>query len=293
VVRTSSASASSDTIVSTLDKGLRVLEVLATDGGSEGLTLTELAQRLDMHRTTLFRLLATLRARNFVSRELGTDRYRLGIQILALASSLLKNLDIREVARPALLALREQTQELVHLAVLDGTDIVTVERIEGGQPISLQTEIGARRPLYCTASGKAVLAFLPDHGVDSILAQGMPRVTANTIIDAGAMRRHLGEVRQHGYAWDDEERIEGVRCVAAPVFGHDGSVLGAISIAAPALRMPWERMRALGEEVRRAADVVSQQLGSPVSAREPEARSQESLAGVEHVGLPSAAVVNR
>jgi IclR family acetate operon transcriptional repressor len=250
-----------EAILSTLDNGLRVLEILAADGSGEGLTLTDLAKRMSMHRTTVFRLLATLRPRGYISRDPRNDRYRLGIKLLALASALQSQLDLRQISRPLLVALRDQSGELVHLTILDGDDVVTIDRIEGTQSLSLQTEMGARRPMYCTASGKAILGSLSIDEVKRILALGMSPVTPTTITNVETMLAQLSEVQKRGYAWDDEERILGVRCVAAPVFAHDRRVLGAVSIAAPAIRMPWERVWKLGEEVRAAADAISRQFG--------------------------------
>jgi IclR family acetate operon transcriptional repressor len=257
--------------LSTLDKGLHILEVLAGAEAADGLTLTELSRVLGMHRTTLLRFLATLRARGYVDRDPESDRYRLGMHLLSLVSVLLSGLDVRQQARPYLRALRDRTQEMVHLAVLDHSDVLSVERIDGRQPLSLQTGIGARRPAYCSASGKAILAHLADDELDPILASGMPPVTARTITSVEAMREHLVEVRRHGYAIDDEERIEGVRCVAAPVFGYEQRVLAAVSIAAPALRLPDDRVSELGEEVRKTAEAVSRRLGYPESINTIEA----------------------
>lgn len=248
-------------VLTTLDKGLRVLEALGHPEARDGLTLTELAQRLGMHRTTLFRFLVTLRQRGYIERDPDTDRYRLGIGLLTLAASLLNNLDIRQVARPVLLALRDSTQELVHLAVMSENEVVTVDRIEGRRSLSLHTEVGARRPAYCTASGKAMLAYLPPHRVSAILAGGMPAITPRTITTPAVMADHLAEIRRLGYALDDEERTEGVRCVAAPVFGHDGEIIAAISLAAPTLRFDAERIAAVGGEVAAAATTISRRLG--------------------------------
>lgn len=251
----------SELILSTLDKGLYVLESLADVDSAEGLNLTELSRIVGVHRTTLLRILTTLHARGYVSRDRVTDRYRLGTRVLSLATTLLRRLDIRQVARPILEKLCDETQELVLLTVLDNGGVVTIECLEGNQTIALRTELGARRPAYCTASGKAILANLTAVEVDHILAAGMPPVTPRTITSADAMRLHLAEVRERGFAWDDEERIEGVRCVAAPVFDHEGHVLGAVSIAAPSLRTSWERLRQLGESASAAAAEISGAVG--------------------------------
>lgn len=251
----------SDTILSTLDKGLHVLDILSTANTPGGLTLTELSRAIGMHRTTLFRILSTLQARRLVERDADTDRYQIGLGVLSLASARLRDLDIRHVARPILLQLCEQTRESVYLAIIDGPEVVTVERFEGTQVIALRAEIGGRRPAYCTASGKAILAELGDDAIDRVLAAGMPPRTSRTITSPQVMRYHLIEVHTRGFAIDDEERIEGVRCVAAPVFGYDGYVCGAISIAAPALRTSFERLDALGVEARAAAHEASQRMG--------------------------------
>ncbi len=251
----------SELILSTLDKGLHVLETLAQIDHPDGLSLTELSHVLGMHRTTLLRILTTLQARGFISRDRTTDRYQIGIRMLALSSALLCRLDIRQIARPALKALSADTQELVHLVVLDGGAVVTIERLEGTHTLSLRTELGERRPAYCTASGKVFLAYLPPAEAEAILVQGMPAVTMRTITTREAMDQQLAEVMRRGYAWDDEERVEGVRCVAAPVFGHEGDVIAAVSLACPSLRTPSERVWILGERVKEAAMAISQSMG--------------------------------
>jgi DNA-binding IclR family transcriptional regulator len=252
----------SDPTLSTLDKGLRILELLAEDEARHGLTLTEIGRALGMHRSTLFRFLATLKARGYLERDPVSDRYRLGTRVLTLSGAFLDALDIRDAARPELEKLCAETQELVHLATLDHDEVVTIERIAGRQPVSLQTGIGERRPAYCTASGKAILAYLPADQLDGILARGMPVHTPRTITSPTRMREHLARVRRCGYAVDDEERIEGVRCVASPVFGHDGAVVAAVSVAAPSHRAPDERLSHLGSRCRVTAGAVSRRLGS-------------------------------
>ncbi len=251
----------SEPILGTLDKGLHVLEVLAIADTGDGFTLTELSRTIDMHPTTLFRMLATLQARGFVTRDRHTDRYRVGMRVLSLASTVLRDLDIRQVARPFLENLCKVTAELVYLTVLDNGEVVTIERVDANQPLSLRIEIGSRRPAYCTASGKAILTYLPELELAQILAAGMPMITPRTITTVSAMQQQMPEIRRRGFAWDDEERIEGVRCVAAPVFGMEGRILGAVSLAAPALRTPWERLWLLGAEVREVASAISDNLG--------------------------------
>lgn len=248
-------------ILSTLDKGLHILEVLAGDEVARGLTLTELSRLLGMHRTTLFRFLTTLTARGYIDRDPVTDRYTLGVRSLMLASSFLDNLEIRQVARPILVSLCDKTQELVHLTVLDHSEVVTIERVEGKQPVSLHTEVGVRRPAYCTAAGKAIMAFLSPPEVEEILGRGLPAITPNTITSPDIMRQQLMDVHRDGFAIDDGERVLEVRCTAAPVFNHEGLVLGAVSLAAPSSRMTMAQLAEVGTEVAAAAADISRRLG--------------------------------
>lgn len=251
----------SDMILSTLDKGLHVLEVLASIDTEQGLTLTELSRVFDMHRTTLLRILTTLQTRDFVTRDYATDRYRIGLRVLSLSGAVLRNLGIRQVARPVLQRLCAQVEELVLLTVLNEEMIVTIDRFEGNITLSLRTALGERRPMYCTASGKAILAYMPDNIVEGIFAKGMPSITPRTITSREAMRQHLVEIKQRGFAWDDEERIEDLRCVAAPIFSHDGAVIAAVSVVTFAMRTPWKQLLHLGEDTRQAAVEISRLLG--------------------------------
>lgn len=248
-------------MLTTLDKGLRVLEALS-EAETSSATLTTLSRSLGMHRTTLFRILGTLRARGYVSRDRDTDRYRLGARVLTLASAVLDDLDVRQVAMPALQALNRQTHELVYLTVLDHGEVITVEHLESDQPISLRGKIGARRPLHCTAAGKALVAFLPEPDVEAVLSRELTAHTPRTITLPDVLRQQFDEVRQRGFAWDDEEYIDGVRCVAAPLFDIELRPIGAVSLAAPTIRTPWERLWQLGANVRVAARDISHRLGA-------------------------------
>jgi DNA-binding IclR family transcriptional regulator len=149
----------------------------------------------------------------------------------------------------------------VFLTVQDRDEIVTVEAFESSQQISLRAAIGERRPMYCTASGKAILAHLSESDTNRIVQRGMPTITPRTITSPVVLQHNLEEVRTRGYAWDDEERYEGVRCVAAPIFDATGKVIAATSLAAPLMRTSWERLEQLGLEVRAVSQVISGLLG--------------------------------
>jgi len=254
---------SSQLTLGTLTKGISVLEMLARKQGQHGCTIGELREALGMNRTTLFRFLITFRAHGYVERDMTTDRYRLGIRVLFLSSALLSGMDIRTAAKPFLERLCEQTQELVQLTTFDQGEVVTIDRALSKQPLALTTaEIGARRPAYCTATGKATLAYLPREDVDRILAAGMPPLTPNTITTLAAMHAHLVEVRKRGYSWDDAGWIPDVRCAAAPIFDHERHVIATVSVAAPIFRTSLKRLWRLGEETKEIAEAISQQMGA-------------------------------
>ncbi|MCC7370702.1 MAG: IclR family transcriptional regulator [Chloroflexi bacterium] len=244
----------------TFDKGLTVLEGLA-DIGRQGATTAELGRRLGLHRTTVHRFLQTLARRGYAEQIANSDRYRVGLKVLGLASSTMAGLSFRDVGMPVLETLSAETHETVHLVMLDQGEVVTVDRIEAEHPIALRTYIGARRPAYCSAAGKAMLAYLPLPEVDRILARGMPARTPKTITDPHRFKAQLWEVTQCGYALDDEENLEDVRCAAAPVFNLDGRLAGGVSLLAPAMRVNDIRLQELAEAVLAAARELSRRLG--------------------------------
>jgi IclR family KDG regulon transcriptional repressor len=250
----------------TLEKGLTVLEELAS-AGRQGFTITELGRRLGLHRSTMHRFLTTLIKRGYVEQVDGTDCFRLGFKTLELTSALIGSLSLRDVGAPILEDLARATRETVHIVVLHDGEVVTIDRIEAEYPVTLRTQIGARRPAHCTATGKAMLAFLPNEVVDEILSRGMPALAARTITDPLVFKAQLQEVRLRGYALDDEEFADGIRCAAAPVFDFTGRVTGAISLSAPCMRVDMTRLLQLAMSVQAAAHRLSRQLGYRAGGR--------------------------
>jgi DNA-binding IclR family transcriptional regulator len=256
----SSASDLVEAPLRTFDRGLTILEGLAAIG-RQGITTVELGRRLGVHRTTVHRFLQTLARRGYAEQISDSDRYRVGLRVLGLASATMAGLTIRDVAMPFLEALNQETNETVHLVMLDQGEVVTIDRVEAEQPVALRTYIGARRPAYCSAAGKAMLAYLPLSQVDAILARGMPARTANTITDPVQFKAALWEVTQRGYALDDEENLEGVRCAAAPIFNFEGRLAGGVSLLAPAMRVDSVRLLELAAVIRATARELSHRLG--------------------------------
>ena len=230
--------------VESVDRAIRMLEVLGQHGS--GASLDELATSLSLPKSSLHRTLAALRERGFATqREDG--RYLLGPELLRIAFDFYGRLDIRVLLRPTLERLRSGLNETIHLGVLDGADVVYVDKLEPTQPIALSSKVGGRNPAHCTAVGKALLAWTypTSERLLTWAAEHAPLAhpTDRTIGRPDALAREMARIRTDGFAKDMEESESGVRCVAAPVFfGADGPV-AAISISAPKERLPAARMR--------------------------------------------------
>ncbi len=243
----------------TVDKALRILELL----GQGELRLVDLSASLGEHKSTVQRLLVTLQARGFVRQDEQTKRYSLGLKLLQLASLTLADMDLREAAREPMQRLGDLSQETVHLGVYDEPQVVYIDKIESTFPIRMYSRVGARAESYCTGVGKALIAFLTDYEVERYLRKvSFTRFTPHTIVTPRGLREEIARIRARGYALDLQEHEEGVRCAAAPIFGLDGRVAGAISVAAPAFRKSESDIEGLAPAVIETARQISANLGN-------------------------------
>lgn len=241
-------------------KALDVLECLAS--AEQPLSAQEVAQRCSLSRPTAYRHLITLLTRDYVTNCEDDRYYQIGPKVLELSKSFLDRLDLLELAKTSMRELSRTSQETIHLTVLDGTEILYVAKVDGPQSVRMYSAIGTRNPLYCTAMGKAILAFLPPEKRTALLDQTTlaPR-TANTITDRTALDQHLELVRSQGFAIDDVEFEEGIRCLGAPIFNHTGRVTAAISISGPAYRLSNSRLQELSGQVVETSEAISVKLG--------------------------------
>jgi DNA-binding IclR family transcriptional regulator len=244
----------------TLDRALCVLMRIG-ESGSRGLTLAECSASLGYSKPTAHRILRTLAARGFLRVDQERGLYTLGPANLRLGMTFLEQLDIRTEALPVLRQLGERTGETVHLGVLDGSDVVYIEKIESKHAVRMFSRIGHTMPAYSTGIGKAILAHLRADELEQALPEKLePRTTA-TITVRETLLRHLADIRRRGYSTDDVENEEGIRCVGAPVFDHSGLTCAGISVAGPASRVTSDRFLELGELVQEAAMAVSLRIG--------------------------------
>jgi IclR family transcriptional regulator, acetate operon repressor len=248
---------------SSLRRALAILQLISDYPEPEGATLSELGRELGLTRSTLLRLLAPLRDVRLVERDTGTGRYRLGPYTAHLGDVYLERFDLRRVARDVLVDLAHRTGETVHLVEFDPPDVVYIDKVESDSAVRMYSRIGRRQPAYCTGVGKVYLAFAPEDVLTTVVQAGLERRTANTLTTERDLRAALERVRSRGYAIDDSENEAEIRCAAAPVFDHTGSVLSAISVAGPAWRITPDHDEMLGDLVARAANEISSRLDAP------------------------------
>jgi len=246
--------------VQVLDRALAALAILANS--SSDCSLAELCPALKLHKSTVHRLMMVLEQHRLVVKNPETGRYRLGLRLYELGSRAIDGLDLRGRARPYLDRLQDKFGETVFFCILDEGQVFYVEKVESQRSVRTACTVGSRAPAYCTAVGKAMLAELPDAEVSKIVHRWkLKPVTRNTITTANALKDELKAVRARGYAIDDEEKEEGLRCVGAAVRSHSRKLAAAMSISGPAFRMTNERIPVIGQAVTRAANELSAELG--------------------------------
>lgn len=246
--------------VQTVQRAFQLVDLLAH--GRPSLPLSRLAEESGLSLTTVHRLLGTLMAHGFVEQDPDTSHYRLGMRFVEIGMEILDHQSIRAVSYPVLSGLMEQAKEVVHLGIVSDYEVVYVEKIDSYQTLRMYSQIGRRSPLYCTGLGKALLANLPPREISDFLRRKpLNRYTPNTLTTPKALLAELALIRERGYSLDNEEHEEGIRCVAAPVFGFRSDAVAALSVAGPTLRLNDEKIRRLIPLVLRAAADISARLG--------------------------------
>ena len=244
--------------VRAVDRALDVL--LCFTNQTPELTMTQIAEQVGIHKSTAHRLLATLENKRFIQRDPDTGIYRLGIRLLQMAYLTLEQNDLRRLAVPFMHHLCDLYEENIDLTVLDDTDVVFINILEGPQRVKLAAAIGQRLPAYATASGKAILGFMPEKLVRRILDRGMPQLTPHTLISPDILFKDLITVRELGFAISEQELEEQINAVAAPIFDQENHPIASIAVAGPAYRLTRERMVEIGASVAATAKELSQEI---------------------------------
>jgi IclR family transcriptional regulator, KDG regulon repressor len=223
--------------------------------------VSSLARRLGVAKSTVHRLAVTLVSEGMLEQNPENEKYRLGIALFGLGALVRRRMDVSTEARAHLFALRESTRESVHLAILDQAEIMYVYNLESTQAIRMRSDIGVRKPAFCTAEGLAMLAFQPPALIDEIIRRGFKPRTPKTRTSAGEFRAALDRVRRDGYAIEDEESETGMRSVAAPIRNGAGEVVAAVGLAGPVQRLSDDTLARYAPEVVRAAETISVRIG--------------------------------
>jgi len=248
--------------VQSVYRALKLLEYVCTSDDHRGVSLSELSERIGLSKPSVYRLLNTLQAFHFVSKEPETGLYRPGPGLIELAQKGLERFEIRSIALPYLEDLQKKTNETVHLAILDSGEVVYLEKRESTQTIRMYSAVGRRAPAHCTGLGKAILAFLPKDERRRILKEkGLKAYTSKTITSLFEFEAECERIRERGFAFDLGEHEKEIRCVAAPIFDHRGYPVAALSVAVPAFRTDIDQLKIMGKEVWLTAVRISANLG--------------------------------
>ena len=249
-----------ETGIQVIDRAFDILELLADE--RDGLGVTDIAARTGLNKSTAHRILSALGARGYVERS-GRGIYRNGLKLVDLASVHLNRVELKTEARPYLRELTARMNLTTHLAILDGTDAVYIDKVAVESSLRLYSQIGRRIPVHCSALGKSLLSGLSERELAALVSGYRFEVfTPTTPADAGVLLRQVAAVRERGYAVDDAEHEPGVRCIAAPIRDYRGKVVAAVSLTGPAEVVCPARETEIADWVVRTARDISRRMGS-------------------------------
>ena len=246
--------------VQSVERALQLMELLARE--NREMSLTEISKAMNRPKSTVYGLLATLRGYRYIDQSPVTGRYRLGVRLFELGHLVARGWDVREAAKPVMQRLNTQTGEMVQLATEEQGEVLYLEKLDSTHILRIVSDTGARLPMHCTGLGKVLLAYKTDVEVKWVIScHGLPAMTPHTITRREKLFEELAKVRRQGYAIDDREVMEGLRCVAAPIWDGEGKVRYAISISALAHTLQAERLDSVIQLVKQAAAEISRSLG--------------------------------
>lgn len=236
-------------------------------GDVDELGVTELSNRLKLHKNNVFRLLATLECRGYIEQNRSTEKYRLGLKSLELGQTFLRQMGLLRQARLVLKEIVDACNETAYVSVIRDGFVVYLDAVESNQTVRVVSKVGHRLPIYCTAVGKAQIAFEREDDIERFLPKEMSRYTENTITEKKKLLEHLREVRNKGYAVDNEEYDSGVKCVGVPIRDYTRRVVGSLSISGPAYRLTSQRIdQEIAPLLLKAGGELSTKLGYEISA---------------------------
>lgn len=246
-------------MIKALAKGMEILTILERKGSA---TITELADEIGVDKSTVSRLVATLKKYDMVRCDPANKQYRLGFRILHLGDGVRRHIDVASIARPYLYKITEAIGESVHLAAANNGKSYVIDQVRSKREYDLPAQVGMIESWHSSSVGKCVLAYKPHAYIERVLAEhGMKKYTEKTITGMAKLYAELDLIRKMGYAFDDEECTLGVRCVAVPIFNYNGQVNHSIGVSGPKTQMTQSRIEAFLPKMMECGKQISEELG--------------------------------
>lgn len=244
--------------VQSVERAIEILEILSASDSPLG--ITEISDGIGLPKSTVARLLSTLLYKGLVQQEAITKKYRMGSKLFKLGWKYINDLEVKDVVKPFLEELVKEVNETGHFVIEDQGELIYIDKVESNQSLRQYSQIGRSAPWHCTAVGKVILAYKNKEEIEQIIKKsGLTKYTENTITSYEKLIKELEEIRSKGYAVDNEEIQELLRCVAVPIYNYNAEVIGAISISGPTFRIA--NVEDLADKVKRTAQKISEQLG--------------------------------
>ncbi|WP_240984507.1 IclR family transcriptional regulator [Acididesulfobacillus acetoxydans] len=246
--------------IKSVSKALKIIDFLAE--ARRDVSLGEIAKEMNLAKSTAYGLLATLRDFDYVEQSPFDGKYRLGIRLFEVGNVVANTWDVRQIAGPHIEYLVDNLGETVHLVILDKGEVLYIDKRESKQSLRIVSQVGNRLPAHCTGVGKVLLAHLPAGELKRLLAvKGLKRYTKNTITEEKVLLEELKKIGRQGYSIDDEEIMDGLRCVAVPIRNFSGKVIAGMSVSGPTARLDGERLESIIEHMLKTGQDISASLG--------------------------------
>ncbi|MDQ0200389.1 IclR family transcriptional regulator [Neobacillus ginsengisoli] len=247
-------------LIQSIERAADVLELFLA--AHQDLSVKEISDKLGLSKSTVHGIIKTLEYRGYLEQNPDDLKYKLGLKLFELGNRVVNNLDLGKIARPIIKELVEDLMETVHLVVFERGEVIYIEKLDGPRALRIYSQVGKRAPIHCTGVGKAILAFQEEEEIERILSNtDLQSFTEYTLTDKEDIKKQLRTIQEQGYSIDDEEIELGLKCVAAPIFDHQGKVIAAISCASPKIRLSEEKLVEVIKVIKLAAAKISQSMG--------------------------------
>ena len=247
-------------LVQSVDRALCILETLSDY--ENGLGIAEISEKANLHKSTVYRLLNTLICKEYVFQDLRTNKYLLTFKLFELGNKKIEKMNLGSVAQPYLRELMNKTDEVVHLAIREENELIYVAKVEPKKSIIMYSHIGMRKPMYCTAMGKAIMAELTEEEVQNIWNQSdIKSYTDNTIINLSELKNNLKDVRLKGYALDNQEVENGIICMGTLIKDYNSKICGAISVSGYIMSFTEKKINDVSIALLECSNKISKELG--------------------------------